>query len=131
MEIKVNTVKIQNNNFTNDNNYLPSISPKLTKEKIIFQKIKELNSETVKFKEERNKITALKYEYEKLQKQLLNDIEDFNNKKNEFEKYKIAELEKIKRKKNLEKNATTKNEVITTTVITKNIVTSEDNTNDK
>ena len=109
MEIKVDDVKIKNSDYINKNDFIPSLSPKLTKEKIIFQKINELNSETLKFKEERNKITALKFEYEKLQKQLLNDIEDLNIKKEEFEKYKITEIEKIKRKKNMISNENNSN----------------------
>ena len=109
MEIKVDDVKIKNSDYINKNDFIPSLSPKLTNEKIIFQKINELNSETLKFKEERNKITALKFEYEKLQKQLLNDIEDLNIKKEEFEKYKITEIEKIKRKKNMISNENNSN----------------------
>ena len=46
-----------------------------------------------------NKITNLKDEYEKLQKQLIEDIEEFEVKKEEFEKYKQFEMDKIKKKK--------------------------------
>ena len=56
------------------------------KEQLILEKIKELDEETKKFKEERNKITELKNEYEKLNKKLLNDIDEFNIKKEKFEK---------------------------------------------
>ena len=70
-----------------------------SKEQIIEAKIKELNEETEKFKEERNKVTFLKNEYEKLSEKLMNDIEEFNIKKEEFEKYKQSEIENIKNKK--------------------------------
>ena len=75
-----------------------------SKEQIIKAKIKELSEETEKFKEERNKITLLKNEYEKLSKQLMKDIEDFRNKKEEFEKYKQNEIEQLKYKKNIAMN---------------------------
>ena len=71
----------------------------INKEKIIQQKIKELNSEIIKFKEEKNKIFKLKSEYEKIQNKLMNDVKQFNLKKNEFEKYKKEELNKIKMEK--------------------------------
>ena len=54
------------------------------KEHIIQQKIKELNEEIINFKEERNKINKLKEEYEKLQNKLIEDIQQFNEKKEEF-----------------------------------------------
>ena len=75
-----------------------------TKEQIIEAKIKELNEEIEKFKEERNKITLLKNEYEKLSEKLKNDIEEFNIKKEEFEKYRQSESEIIKNKKNISVN---------------------------
>lgn len=98
VEIKVNKLKNSQNNNAKESSstLLPSSSKK---EQLITQKIKELNMETIKFKEERNKITNLKDEYEKLQKQLIEDIEEFEVKKEEFEKYKQYEMDKIKKKK--------------------------------
>ena len=57
------------------------------KEQIIEEKIKELNVETIKFREERDKVNKLKIEYEKLHEKLLKDIDNFNEKKENFEKY--------------------------------------------
>ena len=51
------------------------------KEQLISDKIKELNEEIKKFKEETNKVTRIKEEYEKLQEKLLKDIKEFNLKK--------------------------------------------------
>ena len=93
-EIKVNTLR---NNKSNSNNTLfPSTSQR---DKLINQKIKELEEETKRFKEERNRIMNLKNEYEKLQKELFKDVEEFEIKKENFEKYKKDEMEKIKKKK--------------------------------
>ena len=78
-EIKVNKKKTLNN-----------------KEQLIGEKIKELNDEIKKFKEERNKVTLLKEEYEKLQTKLLKDIKDFNIKKNIYQKNNKGELDKFK-----------------------------------
>lgn len=78
-EIKVNKKKSLNN-----------------KEQLIGEKIKELNAEIKKFKEERNKVTLLKEEYEKLQTKLLKDIKDFNIKKNIYQKSNKGELDKFK-----------------------------------
>ena len=73
------------------------------KDQIIEEKIKELNNETIKFREERDKVIKLKKEYEKLHEKLNKDIENFNQKKEEFEKYRLDELNKIKEeKKNIE-----------------------------
>ena len=63
-EIKVNKNKLLNN-----------------KEQIINEKIKELNDEILKFKEETNKVTLLKEEYEKMQAKLIKDIKELNLKK--------------------------------------------------
>ena len=70
------------------------------KELIIEEKIKELNNETIKFREERDKVIKLKKEYENLHEQLLKDIESFKEKKEIFEKYRNEELNKIKEEKN-------------------------------
>ena len=71
----------------------------LDKEKIIEQKIKELNNEIFRFKEEKSKIYKLKGEYEKIQTKLMSDVQQFNTRKEEFEKYKNEELKKIKEEK--------------------------------
>ena len=95
-------------NFNNKNNNSNIIMTEIkvkkkknisSKDQIIKTKIKELTEEIEKFKEERNKITLLKNEYEILSKKLMKDIEEFNNKKEEFEKYKQNEIESIKSKK--------------------------------
>ena len=78
-EIKVNKKKSLNN-----------------KEQLIGEKIKELNDEIKKFKEERNKVTLLKEEYEKLQTKLLKDIKDFNIKKNIYQKNNKGDFDKFK-----------------------------------
>ena len=75
----------------------------INKEQIIEEKIKELNLETHKFKKERDKIYKLKTEYEKLHEKLLKDINNFNEKKEKFEKYRLDEINKLKEeKKNIE-----------------------------
>ena len=86
----------------NKNDSLPgTIQKKLTTEikvkkkistpvkiQIIQEKIKELDEETLKFREERKKVTEIKNEYQKLSQKLLKDIEEFNSKKEKFEKNK-------------------------------------------
>ena len=92
--------KINNNNNNNsevlknnqENNLISEIKVKKKrtnqlKEQLIQEKIRELDEETKKFKEERNKITELKNEYEKLSQKLLNDIDEFNLKKEQYEKF--------------------------------------------
>ena len=72
------------------------------KEQILNQKIKEMNKEIIKLKEEQNKINKIKLEYEKYTTKLNNDIYQFSQKKDEFEKFRKNELIKIKNnKKNL------------------------------
>ena len=95
-----NLKNLKNNSFISCNiknkNF---VSPK---EQLIEEKIKELNQETLKFREERNKVNELKLEYEKLQKKLFNDIDDFLKKKEEFEKFKQNEINNInKERKNM------------------------------
>ena len=95
---------IENIRLDNNKNIITEIKVKKKKnnnmkEQLIQAKIKELNEETEKFKEERIKITSLKNEYEKLSKKLKEDIEDFNKKKEDFEKYRQNENEMIKNKK--------------------------------
>ena len=97
-----------NQNFKNLNNnsfMISNIKNKFNmspKEQLIEEKIKELNLETQKFREERNKINDLKLEYEKLQTKLIEDIDDFVKKKEEFEKFKQNEINNInKERKNM------------------------------
>lgn len=73
-----NNPKLQNNNSTKNN--------KGNSSNLIQQKIKELNEEIFNFKEERNKINKLKEEYEKLQLKLIEDIQQFNDKKRRVRK---------------------------------------------
>ena len=69
------------------------------KEQLINQKLKEINKEMVKIKEERNKVNKIKVEYEKSLSKLNNDLYQFNQKKEEFEKYRKNEINKIKNDK--------------------------------
>jgi hypothetical protein len=71
----------------------------INSKKIIQQKIEELNYEINKNKEERNNINKIKKQYEKLNSQLIADIEIVNRQKEEFENYKKKEMEKIKLQK--------------------------------
>jgi hypothetical protein len=79
--------------------YKRDINDKNNKEQIIENKIKELNYETIKFREEKDKVIKIKKEYEKLHEKLIKDIEEFNLKKINFEKYKEEEYNKIKEEK--------------------------------
>ena len=116
-KIKVVKSKRENNNNTKNNkktdissnnieiNLNTNLNSKTNnnKEQIIEEKIKELNVETIKFREERDKVNKLKIEYEKLHEKLLKDIDNFNEKKEKFEKYRLDEINKIKEdKKNLD-----------------------------
>ena len=72
------------------------------REELLNQKMKEINKEMVKLKEERNKVNRIRMEYEKSLSKLNNDIYQFNQKKEEFEKYRKNEINKIKNdKKNI------------------------------
>ena len=92
------------------------ISDKNNREQIIASKIKELNYETIKFREEKDKVIKIKNEYEKLYEKLIKEIEDFNIKKNNFEKYKEEEINKINEEKekllNERKELNNKNEKV-------------------
>ena len=90
-KIKVVKCKEEYKRDTNDN--------KNNKEQIIENKIKELNYETIKFREEKDKVIKIKKEYEKLHEKLIKDIEEFDIKKMNFEKYKEEEFNKIKEEK--------------------------------
>ena len=79
--------------------YKREINDKNNREQIILDKIKELNSETIKFREEKDKVVKIKNEYEKLHEKLIKDIDDFNKRKINFEKYKEEETNKIKEEK--------------------------------
>ena len=73
-----------------------------SREQIIEDKIKELDKEVLKFKEERKKVKDIRNEYEKLQKKLFENIDDFTKKKEEFEKYKQNEINNLnKERKNM------------------------------
>jgi len=87
----------KNENISNKNELITKVNNNkaANKQYIIQQKIKELNEEICNFKEERNKIKKLKEEYEKLQTKLIEDIQEFNDKKEEFEKYRQNEMNKI------------------------------------
>ena len=102
----ISEIKIDNNNIQKEDLKIINENNNLNNDKLIQQKIKELNSEIIRFKEERNKISKLKLEYEKIQNKLLNDVKQFTIKKEEFEKYRQEELNKIKseRKKILSEN---------------------------
>ena len=86
--------KSKNNTFEIKVNKSKFIS---AKEQLIMIKIKELNRETQKFKEERKNVMSLKEEYEQLQTKLLKDIEDFNERKKNFELYILNENEKLQK----------------------------------
>ena len=60
------------------------------------KKINELNYEINKCKEERNNLNKMKLHYDKLKSKLNSDIEMFNKQKEEFKKYMINEIGKIK-----------------------------------
>ena len=60
------------------------------------KKINELNFEINKCKEERNNLNKMKLQYDKLKSKLNSDIEIFNKQKEEFKKYMINEIGKIK-----------------------------------
>jgi hypothetical protein len=56
------------------------------------------NKKEIKYKydiEEKDKVIKIKNEYEKLYEKLIKEIEDFNIKKNNFEKYKEEEINKM------------------------------------
>ena len=86
-----------------DNKSIDDIIQKYNeKEQILNKKIKEMNKEIIKLKEEQNKINKIKLEYEKYNTKLNNDIYQFSQKKEEFEKFRKSELIKIKtNKKNI------------------------------
>ena len=96
-QINNNSIKTNNSNATSKDNSTISI-----KEQKIDQQIKQLNTEIVKFKGERQKIFKLKNEYERLHSKLQDDISNLELKKKEFEIYKENEMKKIQKdKKNL------------------------------
>ena len=97
---KKNLKDSKNNSFLNYN--MKNNNKISAKSQMMEEKIKELEFETFKFREERNKVNELKLQYEKLQSKLFNDIEDFSKKKEEFEKFKQNEINNInKERKNM------------------------------
>ncbi len=98
---EINEINENNENKIIKNNEEMNIEKKklINKEHIIEKKIGELNNELIKYKEERAKIDRLKNEYEQLQYELNLDIEEFNSKKIEFEKFRESELKKIEKEK--------------------------------
>ena len=91
----INKIKVLKNKEEDNKN----TKDKSNREQIIENKIKELNYEIIKFKEEKDKVINIKNEYEKLHEKLIKDIEDFQIKKENFEKYKEEEINKIKNEK--------------------------------
>ena len=91
----VNEIKNENDSNKNELNTKVNNNKIANRQYIIQQKIQELNEEISNFREERNKIQKLKEEYEKLQSKLIEDIQEFNDKKEEFEKYRLNEMNKI------------------------------------
>ena len=66
------------------------------KENLINEKIEELNEEIKHYKEEREKMSLIKDEYEKLKMKLLNDIKEFNLKKKIHQKNLVNDNERLK-----------------------------------
>ena len=96
---KIKVIKKKDENSTKNIDLNLNEYSKNNKEQIIEEKIKELNKETIRFREEIEKVIKLKKEYEKLHEKLIQDIDNFNEKKEKFEKYRIEELNKIKEEK--------------------------------
>ena len=95
-----------NNNLENKNlndsaneditNYMCEEDDEKDKRDSLQKKINELNYEINKCKEERNNLNKMKLHYDKLKSKLNSDIEIFNKQKEEFKKYMINEIGKIK-----------------------------------
>ena len=83
---------IANYNY-NDNEF------EANKNDIIQQKLDELNNEISKCKEDRNNFNKMKKQYEKLKSKLISDIQYLTREKEDFEKYRKNEMEKIKSQK--------------------------------
>ena len=109
-DIEENSIKknsdIYNNNLEikdlNDSaneditNYMCEEEDEKDKKDSLQKKINELNYEINKCKEERNNLNKMKLHYDKLKSKLNSDIEMFNKQKEEFKKYMINEIGKIK-----------------------------------
>ena len=68
---KYNDINIKDNKLLSDKNFQVITlenGSSLNKEKLVQKKIKELNSEIIKFREEKAKIIKLKSKYKKIQK---------------------------------------------------------------
>ena len=93
-----NSIKFKKKEET-ENNEINKIEEK---KELLNQKIKELNKGMVRLKEERNKVSKIKIKYEKSMLKLNNDLYQFIQRRDEFEKYRKNELNKIKNdKKNI------------------------------
>ena len=71
----------------------------VNKNEIIQQKVDELNNEINKCIEDRNNFNKMKKQYEKLKSKLISDIQYLTREKEDFEKYRKNEMEKIKTQK--------------------------------
>ena len=122
-DIYNNNLEIKELNDSTDKditNYMCEEDEEKEKKELVQKKINELNYEINKYKEERNNLNKAKMLYEKLKSKLNSDIEIFNKQKEEFKKYIINELEKVKIKQqkyksnnNMIKNLKTENEILT------------------
>ena len=122
-DIYNNNLEIKELNDSTDKditNYMCEEDEEKEKKELVQKRINELNYEINKYKEERNNLNKTKMLYEKLKSKLSSDIEIFNKQKEEFKKYIINELEKIKIKQQkyksnnkIIKNLKTENEILT------------------
>ncbi|MCQ2818891.1 MAG: hypothetical protein MJ252_16620 [archaeon] len=70
-----------------------------TKEEILDRKIKQFHNEIVKVKEEKQRVSKLIADNEKIQNKLNDEMTKLNLKKEEFERYKEEEMKKIQKEK--------------------------------
>ena len=85
---------IANYNYNDNDNEFEE-----NKDDIIHKKVEELNNEINKCKEDRNNFNKMKKQYEKLKSKLISDIQILTREKEDFEKYRKNEMEKIKNQK--------------------------------
>jgi centromere protein J len=99
------------NNINNPNANANAVIPNPLMQTAINEKVKELNYEVIRLKNENEKVSKLKLEYEKLTKKLHRDIEEFNHQKEheltEFNFYREEELKKIQKEKKLQSTRST------------------------
>jgi len=122
-DIYNNNLEIKELNDSTDKditNYMCEEDEEKEKKELVQKKINELNYEINKYKEERNNLNKTKMLYEKLKSKLNSDMEIFNKQREEFKKYIITELEKVKIKQQkyksnnkIIKNLKTENEILT------------------